>query len=426
MDNFPKKLSEIDTEKKRDRPKKDGQTGQKARPPKEAFPQKEARKSREITKIQAQKKKGRYNIFIDGKYAFPVAEDVLIKFGLYKGMEVSPALEKEINQADDYAKAYARAVNYLSYGLRSAKQVKDDLIEKDFIDQADDVVSQLQDQGYINDMEFAKAYTRTAARINRKGPKTIEQDLIKKGLSRPEIEAGLSEYSDEEKLENALKLTEKQLKKSANRSNRQTQEKIRLHLMQKGFDREIIDQVFFDMETEKDSEAEYEALKKQADKAWRRYSKFDRREQIQKTKANLYQKGYPMDLIQAYLDEKEEDFDWYFRKKWLGCWNYPGLSRNIIRLVRRWKTRPALAKRHGPLPCLGVWDYAAADPGGDRHPLLWALYETLSHHQRPGRVWHGRIIEVLGGPGLLQPGPEYADGCPADYGPAWRGFPWRL
>lgn len=407
MDNFPKKLSEIDTSKKPARknqpakPKEAGQAKEKAQAPKPAFQKKEASKNREISMIQAQKKKGRYNIFIDGKYAFPVAEDVLIKFGLYKGMEVSPALEKEISQADDYAKAYSRAVNYLSYGLRSAKQVKDDLIEKDFIDQADEVVVQLQDQGYINDMEFAKAYTRTAARINRKGPRTIEQELIKKGLSRSEIEAGLAEYSDEEKLENALKLTEKQLKKSANRSNRQTQEKIRLHLMQKGFDREIIDQVFFDMETEKDSEAEYEALKKQADKAWRRYSKFDRREQIQKTKANLYQKGYPMDLIQAYLDEKEEEVDWYFRKKWLGRWNYPGLSKNTIRLVWRWEKGPALAQGHWPLPCLGVWDYAAADPGGDRHSILWALYGTLPHHQGPGRVRPGRIIEVLGGPGLL-------------------------
>ncbi|MDY3702578.1 MAG: recombination regulator RecX, partial [Limosilactobacillus coleohominis] len=44
--------------------------------------------SKKITKIEAQKRKGRYNVYLDGKFAFPVAESVLIKFRLMKGVEL--------------------------------------------------------------------------------------------------------------------------------------------------------------------------------------------------------------------------------------------------------------------------------------------------------------------------------------------------
>ncbi len=41
-----------------------------------------------ITKITTQKKrKDRYNIFVDEKYAFSVDEEVLLKFHLKKGMD---------------------------------------------------------------------------------------------------------------------------------------------------------------------------------------------------------------------------------------------------------------------------------------------------------------------------------------------------
>lgn len=49
-----------------------------------------------ITAITTQKRRGRYNIFIDGHYAFPVSEQSLIQFRLSKGQELTPALEQAI------------------------------------------------------------------------------------------------------------------------------------------------------------------------------------------------------------------------------------------------------------------------------------------------------------------------------------------
>ncbi|MCT6822163.1 MAG: recombination regulator RecX, partial [Lactobacillus apis] len=38
-----------------------------------------------ITKVSSQKRPGRYNIFLDGKYAFSASEQTIAKFVLLKG-----------------------------------------------------------------------------------------------------------------------------------------------------------------------------------------------------------------------------------------------------------------------------------------------------------------------------------------------------
>ena len=40
--------------------------------------------NQKITSITAQKRPGRFNVFLDGNYAFSVSEDVLVKFQLSK------------------------------------------------------------------------------------------------------------------------------------------------------------------------------------------------------------------------------------------------------------------------------------------------------------------------------------------------------
>ncbi|MEG0552959.1 MAG: recombination regulator RecX, partial [Carnobacterium sp.] len=92
-----------------------------------------------ITKIETQKRKGRYNIYLDETYAFPIDEAILVKHALYKGMEISEDFRDELESEDGFRKAYTRSLNYLNYGLRSEKEVRDDLAKHEFSDVADEV-----------------------------------------------------------------------------------------------------------------------------------------------------------------------------------------------------------------------------------------------------------------------------------------------
>lgn len=263
-----------------------------------------------ITKITTQRRKGRYNIFLDEVYAFAVDEGLLVKHMLRKGMELSPQQQEALKEEDESRKAYQRALVYLQYGLRSAKEVRDDLIAKEFEDYADDVIEILIDQRLINDEEYAKSYTRTAANLSRKGPRVIERELIQKGIKEADRLEAQGEYAFAQQIENAVHLGEKVITRSSRRSSRDTQQRVREHLMTKGFDSEVINEALPQLVTKKDEDDEMEALALQGDKAWRRYRNEDRYKRIQKTKANLFQKAFPMELIARYIDKKvSEDHD---------------------------------------------------------------------------------------------------------------------
>lgn len=261
-----------------------------------------------ITSIQTQKRPGRYNIFINDNYAFPVDEELIITHMLHKGMILSPEFQEQLQEEDVSRKAYQRALNYLSYGLRSEKEVRDDLKDKEFEDQADEVVERLILQKLIDDLEYAKSYVRTSANLNSKGPSNIKHELSKRGIDKEQIEIAMDEYSFDDQFENATTLAEKAWKKSRLKSEREAVQKTKQFLMQKGYSMDIIQEVINELDTDKSEDEEYEALAKQGEQAWRRYSsKFSGYQLIQKTKSSLYQKGYPSELIKRFIEAKEEE-----------------------------------------------------------------------------------------------------------------------
>lgn len=261
-----------------------------------------------ITKITPQKAKERYNIFIDGEYAFPVAESILIKHVLTKGTHISKAFQKQLESEDSFSKAYTRALNYLSYGLRTEKQVRDDLADNEYDLYADEVIKKLKDLRLINDLEYAKSYIRTQASINRKGPRLIQLDLKQKGVTDLLIDQAMDQYPLDQQIENASHLIKKRMNKPNKSSNRHQLNKINQYLYGKGYPSEVINTAFDLTEPSVDENDEYEALINQANKAYRRYSrKSNGFELKQKLKAYLFGKGYPSDLINKYIDEHVED-----------------------------------------------------------------------------------------------------------------------
>ena len=60
-------------------------------------------------------------------------------------------------------------------------------------------------------------------------------------------------------------------------------------------------------DVEKESDAEMDALRLQGDKLHNKYSKLPEREYRQKLKMALYRKGFPMELIDEFIMEKENE-----------------------------------------------------------------------------------------------------------------------
>ncbi|RBW68139.1 recombination regulator RecX [Bacillus taeanensis] len=264
-----------------------------------------------ISKITTQKNnEERFNIFITrgGKeeFAFGVDQDVLIKFGLRKGLEIDEQEIHEVLFEDEIKKAVNLAVQFLSYRMRSEKEVRDYLQKKEISEEAvPQVIEKLLYYNYLDDLEFAKAFVRTRKRTTVKGPYLIRQELIEKGISEDNLVKALKEYSFEEQVDNAFQFAEKKQKQASKTSASAFKQKMNGTLRGKGFSGEVIEIVLNEL-PEQDENEEWEALKKQGIKAHNRYKKYTGFEYERRMKQYLYGKGFPFPLIERFLNEEEE------------------------------------------------------------------------------------------------------------------------
>jgi regulatory protein len=265
-----------------------------------------------ITKITTQQKnEDRFNIFMDyGKgeeFAFSVDSDVLIKFQLKKGMELDDFSLMEVHYHDDIRKAYNLAVHYLAKRMRSNKEIKDYLGQKEMEEPViKEVIHKLVAQKYINDEEYALAFVRTQLNTTDKGPNLIRLELKEKGIEEEILIHSLTQYPFEEQVNKATNLADKFFKKNSRDSGKVLKQKLESLLLRKGYSHEVIKIAVNETAMSKDVDEEMEAIIYQGEKICRKYSKYDGAQYKQKIKQALYQKGFTIDLIEKFLAKIEK------------------------------------------------------------------------------------------------------------------------
>lgn len=124
-----------------------------------------------ITKVSAQKRAGRYNIFLDGQYAFSASEQTVAEYVLLPGKELSDQEIAKIKQFDGRSRASNLAAKYLSYQPRSVYEVSVYLrkheLDEDSINGA---IASLSDLGYLDDAKYAQLFIDDALQVGSKGP----------------------------------------------------------------------------------------------------------------------------------------------------------------------------------------------------------------------------------------------------------------
>ncbi|MEN2666474.1 recombination regulator RecX [Listeria aquatica] len=264
-----------------------------------------------ITAIRIQeKRKERYNVFVDEKYRFSVDEEVLARFHLSKGKTLSEEEIEQIEEADQVRVGLNKAIQFLSHRVRSEKEIRSFLAKQEIeaIHQ-DSIIQKLVEMDYLNDAEFAKLYVRTQVKTTTKGPGKIRRELIEKGVTREIIDASLATYTAEEREENALKEASKIARRSRNLAKQRLVMKIRTDLLQKGFSELEVKNAASEATAELNEEDETEILGKQLEKLIRKNKRFEPRKAKQKTIQSLMQKGFSYANIEAYLAEHEIDFE---------------------------------------------------------------------------------------------------------------------
>ncbi|WP_390409327.1 recombination regulator RecX [Lacticaseibacillus jixiensis] len=260
-----------------------------------------------ITKITAQQRAGRFNLFLDGKYAFPISESTLVKFRLTKDMALDAQQVAALKAAEVQAAANTMALNYLARAQHTEYEVAQKLRGEQFpeaVVQA--AVAQMQRLHYLNDAQYAQSFVADDLALSDKGPAVVAAKLRQKGVNQALIDAALAEVDAQAWLDAAMRAG----KKAANQNQRKPYftliQKIKQSVMQKGFDPAVADTVVESLALVPDVEQENDRLRQEAAKQWRQkrqYSGYERRNRV---KQALYRKGYQLDAIDAVLAEFEE------------------------------------------------------------------------------------------------------------------------
>lgn len=235
-----------------------------------------------------------------------VSEDTLINYRLLKGQEISDELINHIEKSNHFDSGLELALNYLSYQLRSEKEIFDYLRQKEYsVTDCQKIIERLKQLQLINDKTYSESYVRTAIQMCEKGPQLIQQYLKKKGIDETLIQQALFIFTPDEQISIANHIVEKSIKRYQNKSFKEAIQKIKVYLFQRGFKSEIIDLVMDNFQLEKDEEQEKKLLKKYGDQLWEKSRKLGLAKQQIKVKQGLFRKGFDYELIQTYINEKE-------------------------------------------------------------------------------------------------------------------------
>lgn len=266
---------------------------------------------KKISKITTQKKnKHRFNVFLENgqsdEYAFSIDADMLVKYNIRKGLVLSEEDLEKLQQQNDIQKGYGMALRFLSYRMRTKKEVHDYLFNKEVDpEKITEIIERLENEKLLDDREFANAFVRDRMEFSTKGPKMIIQELIKNGVSQTQATEAAEVYSYEQQYEKTRKLAEKRLHRSTNKSFKQQLEQLHAHLLQKGFSNEVVRDVLNHYRDEKDTEGEWEALLKQGEKVWQKNArKYEGFTLQMKVKEALYRKGFELQEIEKFIEGK--------------------------------------------------------------------------------------------------------------------------
>ena len=156
--------------------------------------------------------KSKYKIFIDDEFAFVLYKGELRQYGIKKDEQINKETYDEIITKVIKKRAKLRAMHLLEKRPYSERDMKNKLKENLYDDESiDEAIDYLKSFGYIDDHAYASQYIDTYTQ--NRSARRIEQDLMKKGISKDVIEEVLDRKRDEGELGDEESMIRNLLKK---------------------------------------------------------------------------------------------------------------------------------------------------------------------------------------------------------------------
>ena len=167
-----------------------------------------------VTQISEQKRRpNRWNVYLDGAFAFGCNLNVVAKFKLRAGMTLSEEQVRLIQLGEVKQECFDRAMEALASRLHSRSELRKKLMRHEYGGAVvDAVLDDLTRLGYLDDERFAKTKALSAAQHKHHGRRRAFMELIKSGVKGDVADKALSDvYAEHDSTAVARELARKQL-----------------------------------------------------------------------------------------------------------------------------------------------------------------------------------------------------------------------
>lgn len=178
---------------------------------------------------------------MDGEFSFGIDLDNFVLAGLKIGQELDERRVGELKDTADFQKVFEKVLRFAMIRQRSKKEFLDYFRRKKVnMDFHQKLFEKLDRLGFLNDVEFARLWVD--GRKFKKSKKVLKLELLKKGIDRNTIEDILAD-TDTDEISVARKLAEKRITRWKGLDEKTRKLKISQYLAGKGFDWDIINKV---------------------------------------------------------------------------------------------------------------------------------------------------------------------------------------
>ena len=187
-----------------------------------------------VTVLKVVKKGKKYQV-ITNIDELECLEEQLVDDRIFKGKNFTLNEWEEIKKHQEVSFYFSKTLNYLSYKLRTTKEIIDYLKENNAdYSVVKKVIDKLIEYRLLDDTNYTKQYIETQIK-NKKGPKLIEFNLRQKGIGNKDLELIDELYNIEEQKENIYTIIDKELPKLKTYPITKQKEKIKNKLLRNGF-----------------------------------------------------------------------------------------------------------------------------------------------------------------------------------------------
>lgn len=202
-------------------------------------------------------------LFLDGEL-FVVIHTVLVEnFGLRIGLQIKPEVIEKLIAADEVM----RAKNYALGLLREEKAddaedeaesshstvrsktytksgMEQRLTREGFSEEAvETAVEELIDSGHIRDRKYAENWVARRQKSNPRGKTLLKRELLDRGIDRETVEQVVAEVETENEAVLALQIAQKRMKRYRQLPTHVAKRRLHGFLARRGFEAEVVRQV---------------------------------------------------------------------------------------------------------------------------------------------------------------------------------------